>query len=289
MRRILCDSRKSSRISRYSRRQRPDNNRYINMMRLNKYMSGAGVCSRREADRLIGQGRVTVDGAIASVGMQIQEGQTVALDGRPVEGDQKPARVMIAVNKPRGVVCSGVSQKDEVNIIDFLKYPEKIMYAGRLDKESEGLLLMTNDGDIINRMMRAANYHEKEYEVTLDRPFNDRFLKDMAAGVYLKELDETTRPCVAERLGKRTFRIILTQGLNRQIRRMCKELGFHVQKLKRVRIMNICLGHLKAGTWRNLSEREMAELLYLLENDAETETGRSRTINQRSPEQCPDC
>ncbi|HBN55591.1 MAG TPA: 23S rRNA pseudouridine synthase F [Lachnospiraceae bacterium] len=255
------------------------------MIRLNKYMSEAGICSRREADRLIGQGRVTVDGTMASVGMQIEENQKVALDGRPVGQDKKHDRVIIAVNKPRGVVCSNVSQRDEVNIIDFLKFPEKIMYAGRLDKESEGLLLMTNDGDMINQMMRAANYHEKEYEVTLDRPFNERFLKDMAAGVYLKELDETTRPCVAERLGKRTFRIILTQGLNRQIRRMCKELGFHVQKLKRVRIMNICLGHLKTGTWRNLSEREVTELLRLLENDAETET----ELNQRSPEQCPDC
>ena len=237
------------------------------MIRLNKYMSEVGVCSRREADRLIEEGRITVDGVVASVGMQIEEGQKVSLDGKPVGQSKKPGRVMIAVNKPRGVVCSSVSQKGEVNIIDFLKYPERIMYAGRLDKESEGLLLMTNDGDIINRMMRAANYHEKEYEVVLDRPFNDRFLKDMAAGVYLKELNETTRPCVTERLGKRMFRIILTQGLNRQIRRMCRELGFHVQELKRVRIMNICLGHLKTGTWRNVSEREMAELLHLMEDE----------------------
>lgn len=240
------------------------------MIRLNKYMSEAGVCSRREADRLVEQGRVTVDGAPAVVGMQIEEGQTVELDGKPVKKDKKDKMILIAVNKPRGVVCSQVSQGNDVNIIDFLQYPKRITYMGRLDKDSEGLLLMTNRGDLINQMMRAANYHEKEYEVVVDRPFNDRFLKDMAAGVYLKELDVTTRPCVVERLGKKKFRIILTQGLNRQIRRMCKEFGYHVQELKRVRIMNIRLGHLKTGTWRNVTEEELAELYWRLE-EAEAE------------------
>ncbi len=236
------------------------------MIRLNKYMSEAGVCSRREADRLVEQGRVTVDGVMAVVGMQIEEGQSVELDGKPVKKDKKDKTILIAVNKPRGVVCSGVSQGNDVNIIDFLQYPKRITYMGRLDKDSEGLLLMTNRGDLINQMMRASNYHEKEYEVTVDRPFNDRFLKDMAAGVYLKELDVTTRPCVVERLGKKKFKIILTQGLNRQIRRMCKESGYHVQELKRVRIMNIRLGHLKTGTWRNVTEDELTELYRYLED-----------------------
>lgn len=228
-------------------------------------MSEAGVCSRREADRLVEQGRVTVDGMPAVVGMQIREDQQVALDGRPVKPDKKEKTILLVVNKPRGVVCSEVSQGNDVNIIEFLKYPKRITYMGRLDKESEGLLLMTNRGDLINQMMRAANYHEKEYEVVVDRPFNDRFLKDMASGVYLKELDVTTRPCTVERLGKKKFRIILTQGLNRQIRRMCKTFGYHVQELKRVRIMNIRLGHLKTGTWRNVTEEELKELLAFLE------------------------
>lgn len=239
------------------------------MIRLNKYMSEAGVCSRREADRLVEQGRVTVDGKPAVIGMQVEEGQQVELDGKPVKKDKKDRLILLAVNKPRGIVCSEVSQGQDVNIIEFLNYPKRITYAGRLDKDSEGLLLMTNRGDIINQMMRASNCHEKEYEVMVDRPFNDRFLKDMAAGVYLKELDVTTRPCAVERLGKRKFRIVLTQGLNRQIRRMCRELGFHVQELKRVRIMNIRLGHLKTGTWRNVTEEELAELLYLLETEAD--------------------
>ena len=241
------------------------------MIRLNKYMSEAGVCSRREADRLILQGRVLVDGKTAQTGMQIQEGQKVELDGKPVVKKKKERITLIAVNKPRGIVCSEVSQGSDQNIIEFLGYPRRITYAGRLDKDSEGLLLMTDDGDLINQMMRGANLHEKEYEVMVDRPFNERFLKDLEAGVYLKELDVTTRPCRAERIGKRRFRIILTQGLNRQIRRMCKELGYHVQELKRVRIMNIRLGHLKTGGWRNVTDQELEELLELLQTD-NTET-----------------
>lgn len=234
-------------------------------------MSEAGVCSRREADRLILQGRVLVDGKTAQTGMQIQEGQKVELDGKSVVKKKKERITLIAVNKPRGIVCSEVSQGGDQNIIEFLGYPRRITYAGRLDKDSEGLLLMTDDGDLINQMMRGANLHEKEYEVMVDRPFNERFLKDLEAGVYLKELDVTTRPCRAERIGKRRFRIILTQGLNRQIRRMCKELGYHVQELKRVRIMNIRLGHLKTGGWRNVADQELEELLELLQTD-NTET-----------------
>ena len=234
------------------------------MIRLNKYMSEAGVCSRREADRLILQGRVLVDGKTAQTGMQIQEGQKVELDGKPVVKKKKERITLIAVNKPRGIVCSEVSQGGDQNIIEFLGYPRRITYAGRLDKDSEGLLLMTDDGDLINQMMRGANLHEKEYEVMVDRPFNERFLKDLEAGVYLKELDVTTRPCRAERIGKRRFRIILTQGLNRQIRRMCEHLGYRVVRLKRVRIMNVRLGNLKSGHWRNLTARELEELLRAL-------------------------
>jgi 23S rRNA pseudouridine2604 synthase len=206
------------------------------------------------------QGRVTVDGVTAVVGMQIEEGQQVALDGKPIQKDKKDKTILIAVNKPRGVVCSEVSQGNDVNIIEFLQYPKRITYMGRLDKDSEGLLLMTNRGDLINQMMRAANYHEKEYEVVVDRPFTDRFLNDMAAGVYLKELDVTTRPCEVERLGKRKFKIILTQGLNRQIRRMCKAVGHEIKFLKRVRVLNVTLGAMKPGEQRPVTGREKTEL-----------------------------
>ena len=219
------------------------------MLRLNKYLSEAGVCSRREADRLIEQGRVKVDGTPATVGMQVDEHAQITVDGKAV-GEKKQKTILIAVNKPRGIVCSEAHQGNDTNIIEFLQYPKRITYMGRLDKDSEG---------------RAAHYHEKEYEVVVDRPFTDRFLNDLAAGVYLKELDVTTRPCQVQRLGKRKFSIVLTQGLNRQIRRMCGELGYHVQELKRTRIMNIRLGHLKTGTWRNVTEEELQELLYLLE------------------------
>ena len=234
------------------------------MIRLNKYMSEAGICSRREADRLVEQGRVTVNKETAVVGMQIEDGYQVELDGRPIRRGEKDETVLIAVNKPKGIVCSEVSQGGDTTIIEFLKYPKRITYAGRLDKESEGLLLMTNRGELINQMMRASNYHEKEYEVVVNRPVHEEFLRRMADGVYLKELGVTTSPCTVERLGKRKFRIVLTQGLNRQIRRMCRELGFHVQELCRVRIMNIHLGRLKTGAWRNVTGEELEELLQLL-------------------------
>lgn len=234
-------------------------------IRLNKYLSEAGVCSRREADRLVEAGRVKVDGVLAAVGMQLTEGQQVTLDGRIIRRTAKDRTVLLAVNKPRGVVCSEVSQGGDVNIIEYLNYPERVTYAGRLDKDSEGLLLLTNRGDIIHRMMTGSHFHEKEYEVTVDRPVTESFLKALAAGVYLKELQTTTRPCRVERLEKRSFRIILTQGLNRQIRRMCQAQGYHVQKLKRVRVMNIRLGRLKTGAYRKVTEKEFEELMDLLE------------------------
>lgn len=238
-------------------------------MRLNKYLSEMGICSRREADRLVEAGRVMVDGKRACVGMQVLEGQRVMVDGKFVEGEGREQTILLAVNKPRGVVCSEVSQGRDVNIIEFLRYPKRITYAGRLDKDSEGLLLMTNRGDLIERMMRGANGHEKEYEVVVDKPFTDRFLRDLEEGVLLKELGVTTRPCKTTRLGKRKFGIVLTQGLNRQIRRMCKELGYGVVELKRVRVMNIRLGHLKTGTYRNVTPKELEELLRLLDEREE--------------------
>lgn len=236
-------------------------------MRLNKYLSEMGVCSRRKADKLIEEGKVLVDGKRGTVGMQVLEGQNVVVDGMALE--KKEEMVLLAVNKPRGVVCSNVSQGQDVNIIEYLGYPKRIMYAGRLDKDSEGLLLMTNRGDLIEQMMRGANRHEKEYEVMVDKPFTDRFLRDMGEGVFLRELKVTTRPCKVERMGKRKFRIVLTQGLNRQIRRMCKELGFEVVKLKRVRVMNIRLGHLKTGAYRKVTKTEYQELLRLLSKSEE--------------------
>ncbi|MDO4261682.1 MAG: pseudouridine synthase [Eubacteriales bacterium] len=241
------------------------------MIRLNKFLSEVGICSRREADRLIGQGRVEVDGRPAQVGMQVRGDAVVKVDGKTVS-DVPRKTILLAVNKPRGIVCSEASQGGDTNIIEFLRYPERITYMGRLDKDSEGLLLMTNRGDLINEMMRAANFHEKEYEVTVDKDFNDRFLKELEVGVYLKELDVTTRPCQVQRLGKRKFSIVLTQGLNRQIRRMCGELGYRVQELKRVRIMNIRLGHLRTGGWRKVTEEEQRELFALLENGSGEET-----------------
>ena len=236
-------------------------------MRVNKYLSEMGICSRREADRLLEAGRVMVDGERAFVGMQVFEGQWVRVEGRLVSEEGREQTILLAVNKPRGVVCSEVSQGNDVNIIEFLGYPKRITYAGRLDKDSEGLLLMTNRGDLIDKMMRGANGHEKEYEVVVDRPFTDRFLRDLEEGVFLRELGVTTRPCVTRRLGKRKFGMVLTQGLNRQIRRMCKELGYGVVELKRVRVMNICLGHLKTGTFRNVTKEEFKELLRLLDQN----------------------
>lgn len=248
-------------------------------IRLNKYLSEAGVCSRREADRLVEAGRVKVDGVLAAVGMQLTEGQQVTLDGRIIRRTAKDRTVLLAVNKPRGVVCSEVSQGGDVNIIEYLNYPERVTYAGRLDKDSEGLLLLTNRGDIIHRMMTGSHFHEKEYEVTVDRPVTESFLKAMAAGVYLKELQVTTRPCRVERLEKRSFRIILTQGLNRQIRRMCQAQGYQVQKLKRVRVMNIRLGCLKTGAYRKVTEKEFEELMDLLELQTRNSLDRCGTLN----------
>lgn len=225
-------------------------------MRLNKFLSDAGVCSRREADRLAEEGRVTVDGQPAAVGQRITDGQQVAIDGRPVTIRKK--KVILAVHKPVGVVCT-TSEKDRApNIVRLIDYPLRVYPVGRLDKDSEGLLLLTNDGALTDALLRSRNGHEKEYLVDIDRPLTDEFLRKMAQGVPI--LDTVTRPCRVERAGQSRFRIILTQGLNRQIRRMCEYLGCRVVRLKRVRIVNIRLGDLPAGAWRELTLQEERSL-----------------------------
>ena len=224
-------------------------------VRLNKYLSEAGVCSRREADRLIETGRVTVDGQRAQTGMRIVPGQVVKVGNKVVS--KQDEMIVLAVNKPRGIVCTE-ERRERDSIVRFLNYPVRVTYIGRLDKDSHGLLLMTNNGDIINKMMRAANKHEKEYKVTVDKEITEDFLKKMASGVPI--LDTVTRPCTVKKIGKYTFSIILTQGLNRQIRRMCEALGYEVKNLLRVRVMNITLDGLKDGQYRKLTDQELNEL-----------------------------
>ena len=226
-------------------------------MRINKYLSGCGLCSRREADRLVEKGCVTVNGRQAAAGMQVEASDHVCVNGREVHLEEQ--KVYLRFYKPRGIVCT--SDRDEKNnLTDFLDYPKRITYAGRLDKESEGLLLLTDDGELIDRMMRARNCHEKEYEVSVDRKIIDSFLEIMKKGIYLEELGVTTRPCQAVRTGEKSFRIILTQGLNRQIRRMCEAEGYHVCTLKRVRVVNLTLDGLRPGEYRELTEAELQKL-----------------------------
>lgn len=239
-------------------------------MRLNKFLSDIGYCSRREADRLIESGQIYVDGIRAVVGMQVEEGQEVRAGKKVLTKTDRP--VLLALHKPRGIECT-TSKKVKNNVIDFIHYSMRVYPVGRLDKDSEGLLLLTNQGDLVNKIMRSGNRHEKEYVVTVDKPVNERFLNAMAAPVRLKELEVTTRPCFTEQIGKYTFRIILTQGYNRQIRRMCESFGFQVKRLKRIRIMNLELGDLKPGAYREVTPGEMKELLELLK-DSSSETVR---------------
>jgi 23S rRNA pseudouridine2604 synthase len=228
-------------------------------LRLNKYLSESGACSRREADTLIAEGRVTVNGARAVLGTQVNDGDDVRLDGERVGRARKSVRpVYIALNKPVGITCT-TERHVEGNIIDFVDHPERVFPIGRLDKDSEGLILLTNDGDIVNEVLRAEHNHEKEYLVAVDKPITQEFVEKMSAGVRLS--DATTKPCKVERLGPKLFRIVLTQGLNRQIRRMCEAFDYTVEALQRVRIMHIKLGQLPVGRWRNLSEPEVAALL----------------------------
>lgn len=244
-----------------------ENEAEMEEMRLNKYLSTMGICSRREADSLIETGKVLVDGQKAVAGMKVSPSQMVECNGKKVGGaaaQKKIKPVLIAVNKPRGIVCT-TSDKDRAeNIVDFIQYPVRIYPIGRLDKDSEGLLLMTNQGDLVNRIMRAGNYHEKEYEVRVDKKLTEHFLKKMSEGIPI--LDTVTRPCQIKATGTHTFRIVLTQGLNRQIRRMCEYLGYRVVTLKRIRIMNINLGNLHTGDYRNVTPGEYSQLLELLED-----------------------
>lgn len=228
-------------------------------VRLNKYLSEAGVCSRREADRLIESGKVTVDGVTAQMGMRVTAGQIVKVGKKTVS--KQDEMIVLAVNKPKGIVCTE-DQRERDSIVRFLNYPVRVTYAGRLDKDSRGLLIMTNNGDIINQMMRAANRHEKEYKVTVDKEITEQFIKKMSEGVPI--LDTVTRPCTVKKIGKYTFSIILTQGLNRQIRRMCAAFGYEVKDLVRIRIMNIRLGSLKEGAYRKLTDEELEELYEML-------------------------
>ncbi len=225
-------------------------------MRLNKYISETGVCSRREADKWIDAGRVTCNGRLAALGTQVAVGDEVCIDGQPI--GVKKQHIYIALNKPVGVTCTTETHVED-NIIDLVGYPERIFPIGRLDKDSEGLILLTNNGDIVNEILRSENNHEKEYIVTVDRAITDLSLKMMASGV--KVMGALTKPCKVRRIDRESFRIILTQGLNRQIRRMCSALGYKAQRLQRVRIMNIQLGTLKSGQWRHLSDLELAGLL----------------------------
>ena len=231
--------------------------------RINKFLSEAGVCSRREADRALEAGQIRIGGRVAVLGDRVQENDTVYYKGKPVRREEE--RILIAFHKPRGIVCT-TSKKEGINIVDFIGYPKRIYPVGRLDKDSTGLILLTNDGDIVNKMMRAGNFHEKEYVVTVNRDITDDFIVQMSEGVPI--LDTVTRECKVWKTGAREFHIVLTQGLNRQIRRMCEALGYRVKMLKRIRIMNISLGELKEGTYRDVTDAEWRELQRLVQNSS---------------------
>lgn len=222
------------------------------MIRLNKFLSDSGVCSRREADRLIESGKVMVDGTVATLGSKVYSSQTILCEGKPVAREEE--FILLAFNKPVGIECTTNSEVKE-NIIDFIKYPKRIYPIGRLDKNSEGLILLTNNGTIVNKILKAINFHEKEYIVTVNKEVTEDFIKRMSEGVPI--LDTVTRKCLVSKENSKTFHITLTQGLNRQIRRMCEYFDYKVIKLKRVRIMNIHLGKLKVGTYRKVTVEEI--------------------------------
>lgn len=235
-------------------------------IRINKYISEKGLCSRREADELIRQGRVTINGVKAKIGSKVYPGDTVKLGGKKLSAKAPP--VYIAFNKPPGIVCT-TDRREKDNIIDFINYPKRIFPVGRLDKESEGLIFLTSDGDIVNKILRAGNNHEKEYIVTLDKPVTADFIQSMAKGVRI--LGTVTKKCKVSRISKYVFRIVLTEGMNRQIRRMCEVFGYKVVKLKRVRIMNVTLGSLPVGRWRYLTKDELRKINKLIAESVKTE------------------
>ena len=229
-------------------------------VRLNKFLSEKGICSRREADRLVDEGKVMVNGVCAVMGQKVSSADEIVVDGKKVITKQvKP--VLIAVNKPAGIVCTTARFEGEKNIVDMVKYPTRIYPIGRLDKESEGLILMTNLGDLANEISKASNSHEKEYVVTVNNQVTESFLDKMRRGMHLEELNADTMPCVCTKTGNREFHIILKQGLNRQIRRMCAACGYRVETLKRIRIMNIHLGNIPQGNFRNVTDAEFDKLI----------------------------
>ncbi len=227
-------------------------------VRLNKYLAQCGICSRRDADRMIASGRVRVNGSVADMGVRVKDTDEVAVDGKAVAG--KDEKVVLAYYKPAGVTCTEKDKFADRIVTEEIGYPVRVTYAGRLDKDSEGLLLLSNDGDLIQRVMKGSAMHEKEYVVKTKQEVTEAFLQRMAAGIYLRELDVRTRPCQVEQKGKYTFRIVLTQGLNRQIRRMCRECSVDVVSLKRVRVLNITLDGLRPGEYRIISGEERAAL-----------------------------
>ena len=234
--------------------------------RINKYLSEVGFCSRREADKLLEQGKISINGKIPELGTKVSDEDEILVEGRSIRKTEEEA-VYIALNKPIGIVCTTDTQREKNNIVDFVNHPKRIFPIGRLDKPSEGLILLTSDGDIVNKILRARNNHEKEYIVRVDRPITPKFLQKMRSGVPI--LGTVTKNCEVEQLDALSFRIVLTQGLNRQIRRMCEFLGYEVKKLKRIRIMNIKLD-LPVGKWRNLTDEELASLNHLLDDSQKT-------------------
>ncbi|WP_182359511.1 23S rRNA pseudouridine(2604) synthase RluF [Eubacterium ventriosum] len=225
-------------------------------IRLNKFLSDAGYCSRREADRLVEQGVVKVNGKTAVMGQKVTINDSIMVKGKNISREEE--QILIALNKPVGIECT-TDLNNPDNIVDFINFDKRIYPIGRLDKNSQGLILLTNDGSIVNNILKGSNYHEKEYVVTVDKPVTDDFIKKMSTGVRI--LDQVTRPCKVAKVKKHVFNIVLTQGLNRQIRRMCGELGYNVQKLKRIRIMNIELGNLPVGQYRKVTDSELKELM----------------------------
>ncbi|WP_346937106.1 23S rRNA pseudouridine(2604) synthase RluF [Clostridium sp.] len=236
-----------------------------NLLRLNKYISESGICSRREADKFIESGNVYINGVLATLGTRVSPTDTVVVDGKTIK--PKSNKVYIALNKPVGITCTSETHV-KGNIIDFINYPERIFPIGRLDKPSEGLIFLTNDGDMVNKILRAGNNHEKEYVVSIDKPITKEFINAMENGIPI--LGTVTKKCKVRKIGKCTFNIILTQGLNRQIRRMCEYLGFKVTSLKRIRIMNVSLSNLATGKWRYLSSEEISTIINLTKDSIGT-------------------
>lgn len=239
-----------------------------NLTRLNKYLSEVGYCSRREADKLIASGRVTINGSVPEMGTKVSPNDVVAVDGELIKAN-KDKPVYLAFNKPVGIVCTTDTNVEKDNIIDFINYPKRIFPIGRLDKPSEGLIFLTDDGDIVNKILRASNNHEKEYIVTVDKPISQTFIERMSSGIPLQELGVKTKKCLVKKIDSKTFKIVLTQGLNRQIRRMCEYLNYNVTSLQRVRIMNISLD-VPVGKYRDFTAEELKELNKLLADSTKT-------------------